>query len=88
MDYVASMRANPAIVVGKPRGMDQFLAVLNVNHANPPFNNIKVRKALQAAIVQPEIVAAVGLPTISSRLSVARSTCAMHPDRRMPAPMR
>ena len=62
MDYVASMRANPAIVVGKPRGVDQFLAVLNVNHANPPFNNIKVRKALQAAIVQPEIVAAVGLP--------------------------
>ena len=62
MDYVASMRANPGIVVGKPRGVDQFLAVLNVNHANPPFNNIKVRKALQAAIVQPEIVAAVGLP--------------------------
>jgi peptide/nickel transport system substrate-binding protein len=42
--------------------MDQFLAVLNVNHADPPFNNIKVRKALQAAIVQPEIVAAAGLP--------------------------
>lgn len=62
MDYVASLRANPGIVVGKPRGVDQLLAVLNVNHADPPFNNIKVRKALQAAIVQPEIVAAVGLP--------------------------
>src|SRR4030095_4389222 len=62
MDYVASMRANPGIVVGKPRGVDPFLAVLNVNHANPPFNNIRVRKALQAAIVQPEIVASVGLP--------------------------
>ena len=62
MDYVASLRANRGIVVGKPRGIDQFLAVLNINHADPPFNNIKVRKALQAAIVQPEIVAAVGLP--------------------------
>ena len=62
MDHVASMRANSAITVGKPRGVDQFLAVLNVNHATPPFNNIKVRKALQAAIVQPEIVTAVGLP--------------------------
>ena len=62
LDYVASLRANRGIVVGKPRGIDQFLAVLNVNHADPPFNNIKVRKALQAAIVQPEIVAAVGLP--------------------------
>lgn len=62
LDYVDSLRANRSIVVGKPRGMDQFLAVLNVNHAIPPFNNIKVRRALQAAIVQPEIVTAVGLP--------------------------
>ena len=62
LDYIASLRANRGIVVGKPQAMDQFLAVLNVNHADPPFNNIKVRKALQAAIVQPEIVAAVGLP--------------------------
>ena len=62
LDYVPTLRANPAIVVGKPRAMDQFLAVLNVNHADPPFNDLKVRKALQAAIVQPEIVAAVGLP--------------------------
>ena len=62
LDHVAAMRADRGIVVGKPSGMDQFLAVLNVNHANPPFNDIKVRKALQAAIVQPEIAAAVGLP--------------------------
>lgn len=62
LDHVAAMRADKGIVVGKPRGMDQYLAVLNVNHANPPFNDLKVRKALQAAIVQPEIAAAVGLP--------------------------
>lgn len=62
LDYVASLRDNRDIVVGKPRAMDQFLAVLNVNHADPPFNDIKVRKALQAAIVQSEIVAAAGLP--------------------------
>ena len=62
LDYVTSLRANPDIVVGKPRAMDQYLAILNVNHADPPFNDIKVRKALQAAIVQPEIVTAVGLP--------------------------
>jgi peptide/nickel transport system substrate-binding protein len=62
LDYVANLRANPGIVVGKPRAMDQFLAVLNVNHANPPFNDVRVRKALQAAIVQSEIMAAVGLP--------------------------
>lgn len=62
LDYVTALRANPDIVVGKPRAMDQYLAILNINHADPPFNDIKVRRALQAAIVQPEIVAAVGLP--------------------------
>jgi peptide/nickel transport system substrate-binding protein len=62
LDYVASLRANPDIVVGKPRGIDQYVAMLNINHADPPFNDIKVRRALQAAIVQPEIAAAIGLP--------------------------
>lgn len=62
LDYVANLRANPDIVVGKPRGIDQFVGMLNINHADPPFNDLKVRKALQAAILQPEIVQAVGLP--------------------------
>ena len=62
LDFVAQMRTKPGITVGKPRGMDQFLAVLNVNHAAPPFDNVKVRHALQAAILQPEVMAAMGLP--------------------------
>ncbi len=62
LDFVATMRKQAGVTVGKPRGMDQYLAVININHAAPPFNNIKVRKALQAAIVQPEIMAAMGLP--------------------------
>jgi peptide/nickel transport system substrate-binding protein len=61
-DFIAPMRRNRNITVGQPRGIDQFLAVLNINHAVPPFNNPKVREALQAAILQPEIMAAMGLP--------------------------
>ena len=61
-DFIAAMRRNRNVTVGAPRGIDQFLAVMNVNHAVPPFNNLAMRKALQAAILQPEVMAAMGLP--------------------------
>ena len=61
-DFIAPMRRNRNVVVGQPRGIDQFLAVLNINHAVPPFNDPAMRKALQAAIIQPEVMAAMGLP--------------------------
>jgi peptide/nickel transport system substrate-binding protein len=62
LDFVAQMRTKANIVVGKPQGVDQFIALLNVNHAAPPFDNLKMRQALQAAIQQPEVMAAMGLP--------------------------
>ncbi|MBR0645006.1 ABC transporter substrate-binding protein [Plastoroseomonas hellenica] len=62
LDFVAPLRRNPNVVVGRPQGIDQFLALLNVNHAAPPFDNVKVRRALQAAVQQPEVMAAMGLP--------------------------
>ena len=62
LDFVAPLRRNRDIVVGRPQGVDQFLALLNVNHAAPPFDNPKVRQALQAAVQQPDVMAAMGLP--------------------------
>ncbi|MCO6417249.1 ABC transporter substrate-binding protein [Siccirubricoccus sp. KC 17139] len=62
LDFVERLRRNRNVVVGKPRGIDQFLAVVNINHAVPPFDNPKIRQALQAAILQPEVMAAMGLP--------------------------
>lgn len=61
-DFIDRMRRNRNVTVGRPRGIDQFLAVLNINHAVPPFNDPVMRKALQAAIMQPEVMAAMGLP--------------------------
>jgi len=61
-DFVAPMRRNRNVVVGRPAGVDQFLALLNVNHAAPPFNDLRARQALQAAVLQPEVMAAMGLP--------------------------
>jgi len=62
LDYIERLRRNPAITVGAPRGVDQFLAVLNINHAAPPFDNVLVRRAAQAAVLQPEVMDAMGLP--------------------------
>ena len=62
LDFVSALRRNRNVVVGRPQGVDQFLALLNVNHAEPPFDNPAVRRALQAAVMQPEIMAAMGLP--------------------------
>jgi peptide/nickel transport system substrate-binding protein len=62
LDYVERMRKARGVTVGKPRGIDQFLAIVNINHLVPPFDNPKTRAALQAAILQPEVMAAMGLP--------------------------
>ena len=62
LDYIDRMRRNRNVTVGAPRGIDQFLAVVNVNHAVPPFDKPLVRRALQAAVGQPEVMAAMGLP--------------------------
>ena len=62
LDFISRLRGNPAITVGKPRGVDQFMTVVNINHAVPPFDNLKVRQAAQAAILQPEVMDALGLP--------------------------
>jgi peptide/nickel transport system substrate-binding protein len=62
LDFVERMRRARGVTVGLPRGIDQFLAVVNVNHAVPPFDNVKVRRALQAAVHQPDVMAAMGLP--------------------------
>lgn len=62
LDFVERMRRNRGVTVGQPAGIDQFLAVVNINHAVPPFDNVLVRRALQAAVAQPDVMAAMGLP--------------------------
>jgi peptide/nickel transport system substrate-binding protein len=62
LDYVERMRKTRGVTVGQPRGIDQFLVVVNVNHLVPPFDNIKIRQAMQAAVLQGEVMDAMGLP--------------------------
>jgi len=61
-DFIARMRRNRDITIASQSGIEQMLSILNINHAQPPFNDIRLRRALQAAIEQADVMAALGLP--------------------------
>jgi len=62
-DYIPALRADPNVTIAPQRGVQQMMEVLVVNHIQPPFNNPKIRQALQAAIRQEEVLASLGLPS-------------------------
>lgn len=62
-DFIAPMRRNRAINVLRPTGgLGQYMPFISLNHAQPPFDNLRIRQAAQAAINQAEIVATLGVP--------------------------
>jgi len=62
IDYIGMMRNNPAMRVIGPPAMAQTMAGMTVNNTLPPFNDVRIRKALQMALDQAEIMAGTGLP--------------------------
>jgi peptide/nickel transport system substrate-binding protein len=62
MDYIDMMRKNPGITVIVQPPLAQIMGTLSVNNAIPPFNDVRIRKALQMAIDQNEIMQGMGLP--------------------------
>jgi peptide/nickel transport system substrate-binding protein len=62
MDYIDMMRKNPDITVIVQPPLAQIMGTLSVNNAIPPFNDVRIRKALQMAIDQNEIMQGMGLP--------------------------
>ncbi|MGE0224765.1 MAG: ABC transporter substrate-binding protein [Acetobacteraceae bacterium] len=63
IDYVELMRKDPKIKVIRQPPMAQITGGLSINNLTPPFNDVRMRKALQAALVQSEIMAGLGLPS-------------------------
>jgi peptide/nickel transport system substrate-binding protein len=63
IDYIDMMRHNPDVTVIRQPPMAQLMGGLSVNNLLPPFNDVRVRKALQIALDQSEIMAGLGLPS-------------------------
>ncbi len=61
-DFIEPLRKNPAVTVATQSGVQQIMAIVNINHLQPPFDNVLVRRALRAAISQPDVMAGLGLP--------------------------
>jgi peptide/nickel transport system substrate-binding protein len=62
LDFVAMLRRDRNIVVTAPRPLAQSMGGVQINHTQPPFDNLLVRRALQQAVDQREIMAGLGLP--------------------------
>jgi peptide/nickel transport system substrate-binding protein len=62
-DFIDTLRHDPNITVAAQHGVEQMMSIITVNHAQPPFDNVLIRRALQAAIEQADVMAALGLPS-------------------------
>ncbi|MCR0983750.1 ABC transporter substrate-binding protein [Roseomonas populi] len=61
-DFIPALLRDRNITVSRPQGTDQIMSILQINHAQPPFNNLLLRRAAQQAIRQSEVMASLGLP--------------------------
>jgi peptide/nickel transport system substrate-binding protein len=61
-DFIDALRSDPNITIPSQHGVQQMVSIVAINHAQPPFNNVLIRRALQAAIGQEDIMASLGLP--------------------------
>jgi peptide/nickel transport system substrate-binding protein len=61
-DYIALLRKDPNIRVVTQPAMAHIMGGLSVNNQQPPLDNAKIRRALQMALDQQEILGGIGLP--------------------------
>ncbi len=62
LDFLSVLGRDRNLVIAKPGGIAQIMGGVAVNHVQPPFNDLRVRQAMQAAMDQAETVAVHGLP--------------------------
>ena len=60
--FIDRLRRTRGVTIANQRGVEQILSIVSVNHIQPPFNDIRLRRALQAAVEQPDVMASLGLP--------------------------
>jgi peptide/nickel transport system substrate-binding protein len=61
-DYIAQLKRDKRVVITQGRGGGAILALLTLNHLQPPFNNKAVRQALQLAVNPKDSIDSLGYP--------------------------
>ncbi len=62
LDFIESLRRDRRVVVTPGRGGAEVMGALTLNNTQPPFNDVRARRAAQLAIDQADVVASTGLP--------------------------
>ncbi|MCZ4291014.1 ABC transporter substrate-binding protein [Hoeflea alexandrii] len=60
-DYIDLLTADASVVMQSFTGANKTMGATVINHMNPPFNDIKVRRALQALGIHEEYMTGLGL---------------------------
>ncbi|MBN8929480.1 MAG: ABC transporter substrate-binding protein [Rhodospirillales bacterium 69-11] len=61
-DFLSGFMTNKDIVVAKAGGPALMMAALSINHLQPPFDNVLIRRAAEAAMIRSEVLDGLGLP--------------------------
>jgi peptide/nickel transport system substrate-binding protein len=61
-DYISTFATDPNVVLARAGGRALIMGTMLMNHAQPPFDNVLVRRAVQETMDRTEILAALGLP--------------------------
>ncbi|HYF09504.1 MAG TPA: ABC transporter substrate-binding protein, partial [Acetobacteraceae bacterium] len=75
IDLIPVVRRDRNIVLQTPRPIAQIVGGIQINHTQPPFDNPLVRRAMQMAMDQREIMAGLGLPAGSTMTCHAMFMC-------------
>ncbi|MBL6454253.1 ABC transporter substrate-binding protein [Belnapia sp. T6] len=62
-DFIARLSRDRNIRLVSPRPIAQIMGAIAINHIHPPFDKPILRRALQQALDQGEILAGLGLPS-------------------------
>ncbi len=61
-DFLANFATNKNIAIAQASGQAQLIAALTINPLYPPFDNVLVRRAAEAAMIRSEVIDGLGLP--------------------------
>jgi peptide/nickel transport system substrate-binding protein len=75
LDLLPVLRRNANLRIDAARGVGGFLVTFRPNHKQPPFDNPAIRRVLQIALDQNDVLAAVGVPEADRRPCLSLYMC-------------
>jgi peptide/nickel transport system substrate-binding protein len=63
-DFIDVPKRDRNVTITSRHGIEQMMTVISINHPRPPFGNPLMRRALQAAVGQEDMMAGMGLPKV------------------------